>query len=133
VSAGRGAGAGRRPRGAGRAGVGADLSLSINSIWRARLIAAASVSGLWMQTAWFSGGSKPPVYSWTRWVSSSRPARRRRAWKRFEYSTVLECQHSASSNNGATRRGGPNRKLKRSLKRPQRGVPSSSCSYMYHS
>jgi hypothetical protein len=45
----------------------------------ARLIATASDSGLWMRTAWLSGGSRPPVYSWTRWISSSRPARGRRA------------------------------------------------------
>jgi hypothetical protein len=132
--AGRGVGVGRRPRVAGREGAGTSLSNSINSTWRARLIAAASVSGLWMRTAWLNGGSKPPVYSWTRWISSSRPARGRRAWKRFEYSsTVPERRHSASSDSGAARRGGPNRKLRRSLNRPQRGVPSSSCSWMYHS
>jgi hypothetical protein len=130
---GRGGGGGRMPRAAGLvwAGAGA-LWSSISSTCRARLIAAASDWGLWIRTAWLSGGSSPPVKSCTRWRSSSGPARGSSSWKRFWYSTVPVRLHSASSNNGAERRGGPKRNWRMSLKRVQRGVPSFVCSWRYH-
>ena len=122
------------PRAAGLiwAGGGA-LSSSISSTCRARLIAAASDWGLWMRTAWLSGGNSPPVKSCTRWRSSSGPARGSSSWKRFWYSSTVPVRlHSASSNSGAERRGGPKRNWRMSLKRCQRGVPSSVCSWRYH-
>jgi hypothetical protein len=65
-SAGRGAGAGRRPRGDARGGGCTHRSSSISSTWRAKLMAAASVVGLWMRMAWLRGGRSPPVKSCTR-------------------------------------------------------------------
>jgi hypothetical protein len=64
--AGRGAGAGRRPRGDARGGGYTRWSSFISSTWRAKLMAAASVVGLWMRTAWLRGGRSPPVKSCTR-------------------------------------------------------------------
>jgi hypothetical protein len=107
---------------------------SINSTCRARLIAADNVSVLWIRTAWLSGDSSPPVKSGMRWFSSRHPARGKRAWNRLAYSsTVLVRRHSASSNRGAERNGGPNYRLRRSLKLPHGGVPSSSWSCMNQS
>ncbi|XP_021306354.1 uncharacterized protein LOC110433389 [Sorghum bicolor] len=124
---GPGAGAGRRPRAGALGGGVASRLASINSTCRARLMAAASDVGLWMRTSWVRGGRRPPVKSWTRCASSRRPARGRRAWNRLEYSsTVPVLRHSANSNRGADRSGGPNRRLRRSLKCPHVGVPSSS-------
>jgi hypothetical protein len=109
------------------AGAAASLSSSINSTCRARLISAASVSGLWSRTAWLRGGSRPPVNSWTHWDSSSRPARKRRLWKRLEYSSTVSVRwHSVSSKRGAERNAGPNHRSRRSLNRPHDGMPSSS-------
>jgi hypothetical protein len=48
-------------------------------------------------------------------------------------STVLVRRHSVSSNRGAERNGGPNHRLRRSLKRPHGGVPSSYWSCMNQS
>jgi hypothetical protein len=57
---------GGMPRGGAQGGGCTGRSLSINSTCRARLMAAASVSGLWMRTAWLRGGRRLPVNSWTR-------------------------------------------------------------------
>jgi hypothetical protein len=58
-------GSGKEATRGARGGGCTGRSISINSTWRTRLMVAASVSGLWMRTAWLSGGRSLPVKSCT--------------------------------------------------------------------